>query len=186
MERIFEMHLKKFKYLAESHEKFVICFSGIAGSGKTHIAKILEERYNGIRIRNDDIRQIILGLDAGVEDLDKVTYEYGEWFFRNNNFQNGLIIVDSGIDRRYGVLFPFFEEKRYKIFVIRLDVPIEVCERRVIERSGKLDNNYISRIEGWQKQHKKFGENFESDIVINNECELNLDELFSKLDKLIN
>lgn len=183
LNKIYKIHIKQLKNLSVPHKKLIICFSGIAGSGKTYIAKILEKKYKGVRIRNDDIREIIINLDKEL-DVDETTYKYCDWFFDNYKFKNKLIILDRGIDRRYMHVFPFVKKRGYKTFIIRLKVPERVYERRIINKLGKLDDNYIKRIEDWKKQYKEFGKNVKSDIIIKNnkDNELNLEPLFKKLD----
>jgi len=184
--KIYEKHVKQLKNLDVPHKKLVICFSGIAGSGKTYIAKILEDKYKGVRISNDEIREIIFEFGK-VKDVDPPTYGYLNWLIKNYKFKNNLIILDSGIDRRYRERFSLFKEDGYQIFVIRLKVPESVYENRIIKKLGRLDQNYINRIDGWKKQYEEFGKNVKSNIIIENEKdnELNLEELYSKLDSLI-
>ncbi len=183
---IYKKHIKKLENLLVPHEGLMICFSGIAGSGKTYIAKILEKKYKGVRIRNDDIREIVAELDEN-KDIDEATYGYFDWFFKNYSFRNKLIILDRGIDRGYGEVFPFFKKMGYKIFVIRLKVSEKAYERRIIKKLGGLDDNYLNRIEDWKRQYREFGERVRPDITIKNEKddELNLEPLFKKLDSLV-
>ncbi len=184
--RIYEKHIKKLKNLSVPHKKLMICFSGIAGSGKTYIAKILEEKYKGVRIRNDDIREVIIKLDKK-RDIDESTYEYFNWFIENYKFRNHLIILDSGIDRGYREKFSLFKKRGYKIFIIRLEVHERIYEQRIINKLGRLDENYINRISDWKRQYKEFGENVKPNIIIKNEKDngLDLEPLYSKLEKLI-
>jgi predicted kinase len=184
-DEIYKINVKQLKNISIPHNKIVICFSGIAGSGKTYVAKILEEKYKGVRISSDNVREIILNLEF--ENLDEITYSYLDWFFENYKFDNKLIILDKGIDRRWKETFFLFDKLGYKIFTIRLEVPEKIYEKRIIEKLGKLDDNYIARINDWKKQFKEFGEKVKSDIIIENEKdnELNLEELYSKLDFLI-
>lgn len=181
--KIYKIHVRQLKNLLIPHKKLVICFSGIAGSGKTYIAKILEDKYKGVRIRSDDIREIASKL--GFRDLDKITYSYLDWFFENYKFKNKLIILDRGIDRKWQEIFSLFKKQRYKIFIIRLKVSEKVYERRIIEKFGKLDDNYLNRINDWKKQYKEFGKKVKSDIIIKNEGRLKLTPLYSRLEKLI-
>jgi len=60
--KIHKKYIKKLKHLNIPHKKLMICFSGFAGSGKTYIAKIVEKKYKGVRIRSDDIRKIIIDM----------------------------------------------------------------------------------------------------------------------------
>ncbi|MAH03871.1 hypothetical protein CMI39_03755 [Candidatus Pacearchaeota archaeon] len=183
--KIYKIHLKQLKNLSVPHKKFMICFSGIAGSGKTYIAKILEKKYNGVRIRSDDIRGIIRSLH--IDDMDNVTDDYLSWLFKNWPFKNKLIILDRGIDRKYKETFSIFKKKGYKIFIIRLKTPREIFEKRIKGKLGKLDQNYLNRINDWIKQWKEFGKKFKSDIIIKNEKDnkLELKKIFTMLDKLI-
>lgn len=110
---IHEKYTKKLKNLSVPHKKLMICFSGFSGSGKTHIAKILEQRYKGIRIRSDNIRTIISNLNPNITDTDKdkIVYEYLERLFENREFKNKLLILDRGIDRKYKRTFSIFKNK---------------------------------------------------------------------------
>jgi len=185
--KIYKLHIKKLKNLNIPHKKLAIFFSGIAGSGKTYIAKILEDKYRGVRVRNDDIREIVASLDKN-KDIDEATYGYFDWFFKNYSFKNKLIILDRGVDRKYKEVFPLFRKRGYKIFIIRLKVPEKVYEQRIINKLGKLDQNYINRIDDWKRQYKEFGKEVKPDIIIENEEDnkLDLKPLFSKLERLIN
>ena len=59
-----------------------------------------------------------------------------------------------------------FKKEGYKIFIIRLKVPERVYEQRIIHKLGRLDDNYINRIDDWKKQYKEFGERVKPDIII--------------------
>ncbi len=185
--KIRQEQIKQLKNLDKPNKKLLICFSGIAGSGKTYIAKILEKKYSGVRIRSDDVREIIRDLEIEEEKTNDTTYNYLNWFFNNYNFQNKLIILDKGIDRRYKEIFSLFERKGYEIFTIRLEVPRKIYERRIKEKLGELDENYINSIDRWIKEWESFGKNMKSDIIIENDKdgELDLRFLFSKLEEII-
>ena len=185
-EKINRRYVKQLKNLDKSNKKLLICFSGIPGSGKTYIAKILEERYSGVRIRSDDIREIIRDLEIEEEKTNDMTYNYLNWFFKNYKFQNKLIILDKGIDRGYNEIFSLFERNGYEIFTIRLEVPRKIYERRIKEKLGELDENYINNIDRWIRERENFGKNVKSNLTIGNGEKLNLEILFNKLDKLIN
>ena len=182
--KIYKIHKRQLKNTSISHKKLLICFSGIPGSGKTHISKILEKKYLGVRIRSDDIRSIVKKLDIKIKDIDGITYAYLEWLFNNYSFKNNLIILDKGIDRRWRETFPIFKKKKYKIFVIRLRVSRRISEKRVAKH-GKIDGNYINNVERWVKEWNLFGGKVKSNIIIKNGQNLSLKPLFSKLDKLI-
>jgi len=185
--KTYKKHLKILKNLSLPQKKLIICFSGIPGSGKSYISKILEKRYKGIRIRNDkDIRGIMKSLDKNA-DLDKDVDNYLMWFLSSYSFPNKLIILDSGIDRRYKKLFSFAEENNYKLFTIRLKASRKILEKRIFEKNNCRDPHFDNEIKRWTKEWKAFGKKIKADIIIDNEKnnKLNLKPLFKKLDKLI-
>jgi len=155
IEEISKIHSAQLKNTSIKNKKLLICFSGIAGAGKTYIAKILEERYRGVRIRSDDIRDIVRSLGSG--GIDNITYKYLEWFFNNYHFKNGLMILDKGIDRKYKETFSLFSKKGYKIFIIRVKVSRKLSEERIRKKLGKLDENYINSIDRWINEWEEFG-----------------------------
>ncbi len=188
MQSIVRIYKKHFKHLKNknisNNKKAVICFSGIPGAGKTYIAKILEKRYKGVRIRSDDIREIVKKLK--LKEREKLTHLYLEWLFRNYPFRNKLIILDKSIDRKYKETFKAFKERGYKIFVIRIKASRKVSEERVKKKlGGKLDKNYIDNIERWIKEWEESGKKVKPDILIQNDKNLDLKPLFEKLDRLV-
>jgi dephospho-CoA kinase len=185
---IHEKYTKKLKNLLVPHKKLMICFSGFSGSGKTYIAKILEERYNCVRIRTDDLREIIIKLSPKISatDKDRIIYKYLEELFENWKFKNKLLILDRGIDRKHKKTFSIFKKQGYKIFIIRLNVSKKTAFKRAFERNKGPDQHFINEINRWIKEWKDFGKNVKSDIIIKNEGKLDLKPLFKKLDKLVN
>lgn len=180
-EKINEEYLKKLKNRSVAHKKLVICFSGFSGTGKTYIAKILEKRYKAVRIRNDDIREIIIGMK--IKNIDETTYSYLEWLLKNWKFKNKLIILDSGIDRRYLKITPLFKKNKYPVFIIRLKTSKRTAYKRSFDRNKGKDKHFIENIDRWIKEWEDFGKKVKSDIVIDNDKKLDLKELFKILDK---
>lgn len=168
---IHEEYTKKLKNISIPHKKLMICFSGFSDSGKTHIAKILEQRYKGIRIRSDNIRTIISNLNPKISDTDKdrIVYAYLEKLFENWKFKNKLLILDRGIDRKYQETFSIFKKQDYKIFIIRLKVSKKVAYKRASERSKGIDQHFINEINRWIREWKDFGKKVKADIIIKNE-----------------
>ncbi len=190
--KIYKEHFKKFKNISVPNKKLLICFSGIPGSGKTYISKILEKKYSGIRIRNDGIRQIIHNLlkkedeenPENLDYVDPILEKYLFWLFLNYSLENKLIILDSGIDRRYKEIFSMFKNKKYTIFLIRIKTSRKILEQRIFEKKNCRDPHFDREIKRWTLEWKEFGKKIKADIVIENENKLNLKPLFIKLDKL--
>lgn len=58
--KIFALHKKKLRNTSKNHShRIIISFSGVPGSGKTHLSKLIEKRYGAVRIPKDDIRDIL-------------------------------------------------------------------------------------------------------------------------------
>ena len=184
IEKTYLEHVKQLNNLGVVNDKLLICFSGIPGSGKTTIAKILEERYKAVRIRGDDIRKILKSIDSEA-DLDEDLNKYIAWFFENYSFKNKLIVLDSGIDRRYEQIIGFAENEGFEVFIIRLEVSREILEKRIFDKKNCRDPHFDSEIDRWEEEWRKFGEIVESHVILKNEGELSLDEVFGKLDNLI-
>ncbi|MEK6894075.1 MAG: hypothetical protein AABX10_01285 [Nanoarchaeota archaeon] len=188
--KILDIHKTQLNYLNISHKKLLICFSAIPAAGKTHISKILEEKYKAVRINNNSIREIIKSIIPGTKNeiLDKrqeILQDYLLWFLNNYSFLNKLIIIDSGIDRKYSKIKEFADKNDFDLFLIHLKVSREVAYKRAILRNGgKEDSNFTQNIERWIKENKKLLSNVLPDILLDGE-NLKLEELFSNLNRII-
>jgi len=60
------------------NKKLAICFSGVPGSGKTSIAKIIEDKYKAVRINKDEIGTVIrnLNLIENNNQKEDLSYKY--------------------------------------------------------------------------------------------------------------
>lgn len=99
-DEIYEEYKKQLNNLFEPNKKLVICFAGIPGSGKTYLAKKLERRYRGVRINNDDLRKII-DSKIGEDKREEILQEFLLDLLKTFSFENKLVILDSGIERKY-------------------------------------------------------------------------------------
>lgn len=186
LNKIYSEHKKEIKYFSVSNPKLIICFGAVPGSGKTYISKILEEKYRAIRINNDDIRNIINKKLKTKNDKQKILEEYIFYFIKEHNSSNGLIIFDSSIDRIYKKLFIAVADTEFNIFIINIKVPKKVIINRIFNRNRKNSKKFISEIERYYNDHKKFEKDVIIDVNINNDKELNLNELFLKLESKLN
>jgi len=190
---VHEDYLKRLNYLSLPRSKLVILFSGIPGAGKTYVAKKLEERYHGVRVRTDDIRESVHKLVGNKEAIDNLDYttpiveQYVRWLVKNSPFENKLIILDRGIDRTYKEIFSLAEREGYVTFLIRIQASRETLERRIFDKNNCRDPHFDREIDRWTREWEDFGKQVKPDILIENERdnELNLKPLFKKLDKLI-
>ncbi|MCH7567860.1 MAG: AAA family ATPase [Nanoarchaeota archaeon] len=189
-EKIYKKHSRFLKHKkVRSNKKLIICFSGIPGSGKTSLAKILEKRYKGVRINSHRIGEIMQELvSKGVINENiagrKLQVDYQIWLLEAHLFTNNLIILDSGIDRKYNEVFEIARRKGYEIFIIRLNVSEKNLRKRILIRNKENARNYFKSFNKWKREFKEFGKKVNSNIILENEGEVDLVLLFKKLDRL--
>ena len=80
-EKINKRFFPKLKNTNTNNLPFIIAFSGVPGSGKTTISKILEKKYKGVRIDNDELRDIISDF-SGNYKLTKKDKEIIDYFIK--------------------------------------------------------------------------------------------------------
>lgn len=138
--------------------KIMVCFSGIPGSGKTTLAEKLEKQLQAIRISNDDIRTIIES--SGVTERDEreeAKEKFLDWFLNEVQiWPNGLLIMDSSIDRRFDDIKRRFNE--YRLYVISLGISRELAIKRMKKRQGhraKLQP-MIDTMDKWIEDKRRF------------------------------
>lgn len=186
---LYKLNLKKLKNKGILHEKIIICFSGIPSSGKSSIAKILEEKYKGIRIDNNPVRKYFINLRGQdsfkyADEVDAFVKEYLDYFLEKYNFPNKFFILDSSIDRKYNRIKEFADKNGFRMFVIRIDLPKRIAQKRAFERKGGVDPWFLKNIGRWMKEYKQFNTNHKPDVIINTERKPNLNSLFKKIDSL--
>lgn len=156
------------------HQKCVILFSGVPGSGKSKIAQIIEEELGAVRISNDDIRDLIVATYPTIDENErektklKVATKLLE---RLETARNGMIVFDASVDRPKGYDFynSWAQNHGYRTVLLRLDVPRDVIERRIRERGDtgyRIIEQYLANLDIWLQQWQAFGEEHKSDLVI--------------------
>ena len=193
LKQIFQKHKPQLDYLEIPHEKLIICFSGIPCTGKTYIAKIIENKYKGVRISTNNIRKIIKELGQENPELleevykEEVLDKYVLSLIEKYPFPNGLILLNKGIDRTYDKISSKAKQNGFKLFTLRINASRKVAEEGVVKKLGKPDQNFIRSIDRWVKEYEDFGKTGNFDFTINNDInkKLNADNLFKKLDEII-
>ncbi len=200
----------KLNFLEKRNPRFVITFSGIPASGKTTLSKILEKKYKGVRVNNDDLRKIIFNFAKNYNltnqdnkikqeifktsknrDLLKtyffsehmiktevLLYRYQKWFLENYSFKNGLLILDSSVDRKYNLLLPLLIKKNFKIFIIKMPFNKELSLKREIKRN-KDASFFLRNIDRWKRDYDDCNKYIKVDFIFKD----NLKELFKEIDK---
>jgi adenylate kinase family enzyme len=187
IEKIYEKHIKELKNLRAGEKKLIICFSGIPGSGKTFVAKILEKKYKGVRISSDNIRKIIdwLKIVKNKEDKEKILRQYLINFLKNYKFSNKLIILDSSIDRKYKEIFKVAREKRIKIFIVKITASKKGIILRLKKNKGRL-KGFLGNFDRWEKDYNNFNKRVKADFVLDiSTLKSDLEQLFVKLNNAL-
>ncbi|MBR9701610.1 ATP-binding protein [Candidatus Pacearchaeota archaeon] len=184
-EKISEKLFPKLRYLGEDNKQLVIVFAGIPASGKTYIAKILEDKYKGVRIRSDDIMDFVSEdkLVETIEENEKIKKEYVYNLLGDVPFRNRFIILDESIDRTYKKLLSLLDSKNLNYFIINIEISEEDAIKRVKARESKENwRSWINRFERWTREHEDCLKNIKPDITLEG-MNPDLDKLFKKLER---
>lgn len=184
-----EKFYSKLENLGNKNEKLLICFAGYPGSGKTDLAKKVEERFKGIRISRDKFKKIIYS-DFKPETIDEaegLAMEYEDYIFGNlPKEKNGLLILDSGIDRKYEKYKEWSEKNDYRMFVCGLETDRDIAVKRIKENIGAESiDYYMQNMDRWVKEHQDFKNSHECDYQIRNNDPDQEERLFLILRDLI-
>lgn len=181
---LLEMHFKKLPYVSVPHNKpLVICFSGTPGMGKTYIAKKIEEKYQGLRISTDEVREILR--EQGIATQGESIIEgYLAHALRSNYSPNKLIILDCSIDRRAKTLLPYLKAHAIPYLVIRIEASCECARERISVREGENKENYFRFLPSWYHDYESFVSSYTPNCTISNEHNEPpiLDGVFEKID----
>lgn len=185
-ESIFKQHVRSLKNTRIENKPLVVCFSGVPGMGKTHIAKLIEEKFSGVRISNDEIRTIIKTF-ASPLGAQWLMQAYLMYFMLSYSAPNKFIILDSSIDRRYQVLLPYLKLKGIPCIVVRLEAPYEQVKERLTEREQAGQGVYLKFLDSWYADYDTFGQCCPATIVIKNDknAPLVLDKLFALIEQYL-
>jgi len=182
--KLLEEAKKQIKYKSKTNIKLIICFVGIPGSGKTYLARKIEKRYKGIRINNDALRKII---DKKITKIEKeretILKQFLLKLLENYPFNNELLILDSGIERKYNEVYRISKAKKWKIFIIKMMVPKRLIIKRIKIKDMKRFKQHPEDIGRWFYEYKSFNKRIKADFVFKKNSDLK--NLFSKLDCLL-
>jgi len=137
--------------------KYIITFTGPAGTSKTPISYYLSQTFNLPIFNNDTIRTEV------TEDLSK----FDEEEFRKRAYQrlNFLIksqnsfILDASIDREYKNYIPEIQKSGYKMFTISLDISKEFIKKLY---QCKKYQDFFKNLDQLMVDHQNFLKEFSS------------------------
>ncbi len=187
-EEIYKEHKMFLKNLNQKNKKLIVVFSGISGSGKTYIAKIIEEKLKAVRINNDSIRDIIQKkilptTDLTPQEAQEIMLGYVEYLVNRLPQTNGLLILDSSIDRKYDLVSRIAKEKGYPLFVVALNIPRKEVEKRIVERNGDDAAPFLKNLDRQCDDNRVFREKNPVDFEFDKETETEIVTLLSLIRK---
>lgn len=179
--KVFEKQIQTTSYLHEINPPLLILFSGTPGMGKTWLAKNLEEHFKAIRWSSDEARKLFKDESFDLKSIGPYRlYSLSEIVKRSSN---NMIIVDGSCDRRYESYLEWAKKNGFNVFVIKLEVPRDTVEKRIITRGDNVKEflNELNRswndYENFNKAHPQV------DYVINNASdETDLEHLYSTIE----
>jgi len=127
-DKVFEQQFSTLQYTKEQKPKFLILFSGARGTGKTTIAKRLEEKFHAIRFSRDDAEVLFAKCGATSPDLNAYLLWGVDQIYRKS--PNHLIILDASCDASYASLVKFARDEGFTPFLIHMEVDKETARGR--------------------------------------------------------
>lgn len=173
-----------------AHPRYLILFSGVTGSGKSTIARAIEQQLRAVRISNDDIREDIIekypAIDSATREktkLEAVTAILEQL----PNEPNGLVVNDASCDRGYDYYNNWATKFGYTILLLRIDLPRKLIEQRIRDRGDKGYRDTarsLDLLDTWWRQWEEFGSLHKADLVVTQRTEIDeiIDAVRSKLE----
>lgn len=158
----YRSYVETLSYLEYPLESRAILFSATPGMGKTTISQTLSNYFHAVVISSDSMRQILK--DCGeytnerpVSENEKILHQFAAYSFDRlyHEFPNHFYIFDSSVDRRYPDIKNGMDAYTIPSIVIRLEVPREVVEERLVKREENPDY-YLRNLDRWFLDYESF------------------------------
>lgn len=177
--------LPTLKNRSTSHNRFIITFSGVPGTGKTTIAKILEKRYSAVKINNDAIRKIIVEnhLTTSEEETEQLLQEYNFNLISKIPFRNKRLILDKSMDRRYKWFLGICTRCNLNYFLIRLTIPDESKALAMLSKREEITNTERTSMKRWFKEYLQCTNDLNANITLD-AINPDMNKLFNLLDTI--
>lgn len=177
--------LPQLKYKDLPNKQLIITFAGVSYSGKTAIAKILEDKYKSVSISSDNLMGIA-SREYSIKNLDyeKLKNDYIYYILKNPPFRNHLIILDKSMDREYKRFFEVCKSNDLNYFLIQLEISRKNAVSRAKKRNPHDLDSWLSRFDRWFREHEEFKKNVKSDVILDG-AKPDLKRLFKKIDSIL-
>lgn len=187
--QILTLYKSELKNLDIPHPKILILFSGPPNSGKSTVARQLEEYLHAVRLENDRLRELITNTTAplSLDEKAEFVYELMDHLRQEiSSIANGLWVMDSSIDRQYQRVFDFAAKYGFATIIIAMSIP-EQTHKEWITRSGDKSwatvDQYLTRMPMLRDQQQAFLAAYTPDIVL--EPGYDIQTVINKVTKLI-
>ena len=145
--------------------KVMILFSGVPGSGKSTVARVLEREFRAVRLSNDEVRSRIWAVapHAPLKEREAAKLRIAtDVLTRVLQAGNGMAIIDTSCDRGYDYYQEFAAKYGYRIVLLRLRVPYSEIKARLAAR-GDVS---VAHLPGWWRQWQTFGRTHTPNLII--------------------
>ena len=150
---------------------------------------MIERRYCGIRINSDDLRAIISRIlnekrNEKEQEREALLKEYLTYFIDNYHFSNGLVILDSGIERKYQLIYDHAKKNKFSFFSIGLEITKQAASERSMKRTKQAQKHFNREVVRWIRENKEFRDKYKLDYSINS-ARATYTDLFTILDRAV-
>ncbi len=155
-------------------QKCIVLFSGVPGSGKSHIARSIERERGAIRISNDDIRDLIVAENPNITiaERERIKLDVATALLRLlETSPNGLVVFDASCDRPGGYEFyrDWADQHGYRVVLLRMDVPRATIEQRIHQRGDtgyRKAGQSLANLDVWWKEWEAFCKRQKPDLIV--------------------
>jgi predicted kinase len=152
--------------------KRIVLFSGVAGSGKSTIARAIEKELHAVRLSNDEVRDCIVAACPTVapKEREQAKFDVGTNILeRLAERTSGLLVIDASCDRGYDHYKMWATKHGYSVVLLRMDIPRTAIEQRLHDRGiqGYRDTaRSLAMLDTWWQQWEAFGSEHTPDLVV--------------------
>lgn len=177
--------------LEDSHSSQAILFSATPGMGKSSISQELSAHYGAVVISCDGMRLTLKALgiysdERTTSENEKILHQFAAYTFDRlfHEYPNHFYIFDSSVDRRYYEIKHWLDTYAIPSLLIRLEVPREVVEKRLIKRED-IPEHYLRNLDEWFQDYESFDLSV-VDLFFDNTQPLDISSLVDQINFALN